>query len=411
MEIMHERCCGLDIHKQTIVACLIVRDEDGQPSRTLQTFGTTTRQLLSLADWLRQAGCTQVAMESTGSYWHPVYNLLEEQFTLVLVNALQVKKVPGRKSDVKDAEWIAELLRHGLLRGSFVPARPERELRELTRYRSSLVQERSAEVNRIQKVLEGANIKLASVATDVAGKSGRAMLAALVAGNDDPAYLASLARGRMQRKHDALEEALLGSVRDHQRLMLKLQLEHVDALDGLIENLSDEVEERLRRFTETMARLERIPGVGRRVAEIIVSEVGTDMGRFQTAGHLVSWAGLCPGLNESAGKNYSAKTPKGNNALKTVLVQAALAAGRTKNSYLSAHYRRLRARRGPQKAAIAVAHSLLIIVYHLLADPERTYQDLGPGYFDQRDKERRSRQLKARLEELGYTVTLEPIAA
>jgi transposase len=403
MDVLVERCCGLDVHKQSVVACRLLPG-----GKTIRTFPTTTRALRELADWLAEGGCTHVAMESTGSYWKPVYNLLEGRFVLLVVNTRHLKLIPGRKSDVKDAEWIADLLQHGLLRPSYIPSREERELRELTRYRDSLTAERSAEVNRIQKVLEGANIKLSSVASNTLGVSGRAMIEAIVAGLDDGNALAALAKGRLRDKRDALEEALTGLVQPHQRFMLAQQLGHVDELDRRIATLSAEIERRQAPFAPARDRLETIPGVGRRTAEVILAEVGTNIGRFQRAGQLASWAGLCPGLNESAGKNRSGRTPKGNRWLRTALVQAAHAAGRTQ-TYLGAQYRRLRARIGPAKATVAVAHSILVIVFHILRDAT-DYRDLGPAYFDQRHPDRTLKRLTRRIEELGYRVSIEPAA-
>jgi transposase len=368
-----------------------------------------TRGLLEMGDWLQAAGCTHIAMESTGSFWKPVYNLLEGSFALMLVNAQHLKAVPGRKTDVKDAEWIADLLRHGLLRPSFIPSRADRELRELTRYRTTLVQERASEVNRVQKVLEGANIKLASVASNVLGVSGRAMLEALVAGNEDPQELASLARGRLREKRLALEEALAGRVGAHQRFLLGVQLAHIDQLDATIEALGDEIEARLSAFNDAADRLMTIPGVGLRTAQVLLAEAGTDMSRFPTGAHLASWAAVCPGSHESAGKQMSGRTRKGSPWLKAVLVEAALAASRTK-TYLGTQYRRLAARRGARRAAMAVAHTILLIAYHLLKDGG-SYEDLGSDYFDQRNRQRAEKRLIRRLEGLGYTVALTPSTA
>ena len=409
MEVIYPRCCGLDIHKQQITACRIVPGEDGQPAKVVRTFGTMTADLLALADWLGAAGVTHVAMESTGVYWQPIYNLLEDQFTLLLVNARHIKAVPGRKTDVRDCEWLADLLRHGLLRPSFVPDRPQRELRELTRYRTSLVQERTAEVNRLQKTLEGANIKLGSVATNVLGVSGRQMVEGLIAGEADAAALADLAQGKLRAKRPELERALTGRVGPHQRFLLARQLAHLDFLDEQIAQVSAEIGERLRPFTAQMARLETIPGVGRRTAEVLVAEIGPDMSRFPSAAHLASWAGMCPGNNESAGKRRSGRTRKGSPWLRTTLVEAAQAAGRTKGTYLAAQFRRLAGRRGKKRAAVAVGHTILVIVYHLLRDGT-TYQDLGPQWFDTQDRRAVERRLCQRLEALGYKVTIEPAA-
>jgi transposase len=409
MDVRYERCCGLDIHKRVVVACLIVPGQGQGPRKELRSFGTETRGLLELAEWLAVNGCTAVAMESTGSYWKPLYNLLEGDYELLLVNTRHLKLVPGRKRDVKDAEWIADLLRHGLLQASFVPGRPERELRELTRYRTSLVRERAAEVNRIQKVLEGANIKLASVASDVMGVSGRAMLEAFVAGMEDAAELAQLARGRLREKREQLEQALVGLVGKHQRFMLARQLRHVDELEQLIAEVDEEIAARLRPFEEKLERLQTVPGVGRRLAEVILSEVGVDMRRFPTSGHLASWAGVCPGMNESAGKNRSGRTRKANPWLRSALVQAAQAASRSPG-FLGERFRRLIVRLGRNKAALAVAHSILVAIYRLLID-DVDYSDLGPHHFAQREREQTARRLTRRLEGLGYQVTVLPTAS
>lgn len=408
MEVVHERCCGLDVHKKVVVACLLTPGEGGRPERKLKSFGTTTRQLLALAEWLMAAGCTHVAMESTGSYWKPIYNLLEDQFELLLVNAQHVKAVPGRKSDVRDAEWIAQLLRHGLVRGSFVPARAARELRELVRYRTSLIRERSSEINRIQKILEGANIKLASVASNVVGISGRLMLEAMVGGVDDPGQIADLARGRLRHKIPALEEALAGRMTDTQRFMLAEQLRHLDDLDGSISRVSAQIAERLRPFEDIMERLATLPGIARRTAEIVVAEIGTDVTAFPSAGHLASWAGLCPGQDESAGKRRSGRTRKGNAWLRSALIESAQTVGRTK-THLGEQYHRIGARRGKRRAAVAVAHSLIIIIYHLLKSG-RPFEDLGYRYLDERQAARATQRYVRMLANLGYTVTLEPAA-
>jgi transposase len=407
MEVVYPRCCGLDIHKKIVVACLITPGPAGQPHKELRRFGTMTADLLALADWLGAAACTHVAMESTGVYWQPIYNLLEDRFTLLLVNAQHIKQVPGRKTDVRDCEWIADLLRHGLLRGSFVPDRPQRELRELTRYRTALVEERTAEVNRLQKTLEGANIKLAAVATNLLGRSGREMLEALVAGTTDAAELAALARGRLKAKRPQLEQALVGCVGPHQRFLVAEQLEHIDELDARIARVSAAIAERLRPFEPALGRLTTIPGVGQRTAEILLAELGPDLSRFPSAAHLASWAGMAPGNHESAGKRRSGKTRKGNPYVRRVLIEAAHAAGRTKTTYLAAQYHRLAARRGKKKAAVAVGHSILVRVYYLL-QRGTTYQELGGNYFDERDRQAVQRRLVRRLEDLGHQVTLEP---
>jgi transposase len=410
LDVIYERCCGLDVHKRTIAACLIVPAMSGASQREIRTFGTMTEDLLELTDWLAAAGCTHVAMESTGVYWKPIYNLLEATFTPLLVNARHIKSVPGRKTDVKDCEWIADLLRHGLLRGSFVPERPQRELRELGRYRTTLVQERSAEVSRLQKTLEGANIKLASVATDIMGKSGRQMLRALIEGSTDTSAMAQLAVGKLRAKIPQLERALRGCSGAHQRFLIAQQLAHIDFLEETIEQLSAEIAERMRPLEEALERLETIPGVGRRTAEAILVEIGADMSRFPTAGQLASWAGMCPGNNQSGGKRRGGKTSKGDPWLRAALVEAAHAAGRRRNTYLSAQYRRLASRRGKKRAAVAVGHTILVIAYHLL---ERScdYEELGGDYFDKRDRQFVERRLVRRLEGLGYKVSLDPVAA
>jgi transposase len=410
LDVIYERCCGLDVHKRSVAACLIVAGTHGEPRKEIRTFGTMTEDLLELSDWLAAAGCTHVAMESTGVYWKPIYNLLEGTFTPLLVNARHIKTVPGRKTDVKDCEWIADLLRHGLLRGSFVPERPQRELRELNRYRTTLVRERSAEVGRLQKTLEGANIKLASVATDIMGKSARQMLKALIDGSTDTSAMAQLAKGKLRAKIPQLERALRGCSGAHQRFLVAQQLAHIDFLEEIIERLSAEIAERMRPFGEAIERLETIPGVGRRTAEAILAEIGADMSRFPTYRHLASWAGMCPGNNQSGGKRRSSKTTKGDPWLRTALVEAAHAAGRTRNTYLSAQYRRLASRRGKKRAAVAVGHTILVIAYHLL---QRScgYEELGRDYFDKRDRQAVERRLVRRLEGLGYKVSLAPVAA
>jgi transposase len=410
LDVIYERCCGLDVHKRSVAACLIMPGTHGEPRKEIRTFGTMTEDLLELSDWLAAAGCTHVAMESTGVYWKPIYNLLEGAFTPLLVNARHIKSVPGRKTDVKDCEWIADLLRHGLLRGSFVPERPQRELRELNRYRTALVRERSAEVGRLHKTLEGANIKLASVATDIMGKSARQMLKALIAGSTDTSAMAQLARGKLRAKIPQLERALQGCSGAHQRFLIAQQLAHIDFLEETIERLSAEIAERMRPFGEAIERLETIPGVGRRTAEAILAEIGPDMSRFPTYRHLASWAGMCPGNDQSGGKRRSGKTTKGNPWLRAALVEAAHAAGRTRNTYLSAQYRRLASRRGKKKAAVAVGHTVLVISYCLL-ERSCSYEELGSDYFDKRDRQAVERRLVRRLEGLGYKVSLDPVAA
>ena len=408
MEALHSCCCGLDVHKDSVTACLIRPATAGEPAKEIRTFGTTTEELLALADWLHAAGCTHVAMESTGVYWRPIYNLLEGQLELLVVNAAHIKRVPGRKTDVSDSEWLADLLRHGLVRASFIPDRPQRELRDLTRTRTALIDERSAATRRLQKVLEDANLKLAGVATDVRGVSGRAILAALLSGTTEPAILAELARGRLRRKRAELEQALRGRLRDHHRLLLATHLEHIDFLDESIARLSLEIAERLGPAEPALARLETIPGVGRRTAEVIAAEVGLDMARFPSAGHLASWAGMCPGSYESAGKRTGGKTRKGSKWLRRALTEAARAAARKKGTYLADQYRRLAARRGPNKAAVAVGHTNLTTAYYLLSRGD-TYRDLPPTYLEERLRARARQRAIDQLERLGYSVTITPI--
>lgn len=405
MDVVYERCAGLDIHRDTVVASVIT-----PTGRELRTFGTVTDELLALADWLLGLGVTHVAMESTGIYWKPIHNLLEgTDLELLVVNARHIKAVPGRKTDVRDAEWIADLLRHGLLRGSYIPDRPQRELRELVRYRRRLIEERSREAERLHKTLEGANVKLGAVASNILGVSGRAMLDALVGGRDDPEALAALAVGRLRDKHVRLVAALHGLVGPHQRRLLATQLRHIDFLDAEIGGLSAEIEERMRPFDPAIELADTIPGVGRRTAEAILAEIGTDMGRFPSDRHLASWARICPGTDESAGKRKSGAIGPGNTWLRSALVEAAHAAARTKGTYFAAQYRRIAARRGAKRAAVAVGHSILVALYHMLRDGV-TYEDLGPLYFDERDRRATVGRSVRRLEALGYRVTLEPAA-
>jgi len=406
MDVVHTHCAGLDVHKKTVVASITVPDGNkGLPKET-HTFGTMTSDLLALWDWLMEQGVTHVAMESTGEYWKPVFNILENNFEVLLVNAQHVKAVPGHKTDVKDSEWLADLLRHGLLKASFVPPLGQRELRELTRYRSTFVREQATLVNRVQKVLESANIKLASVAWDVMGVSGRAMLKAIIAGQASPAEMAELAQKRMREKRDLLAKALEGQVKPHHRFVLTELLCQIDNLDETIERFNQQVEDYCRPFEEAVVLLDTIPGIGREVAEIIVSEIGIDMGRLPTEDHLASWAGVAPGNNESAGKRRSGKTPKGNKALSTALNQAAHAAAHTKNTYLSAQYRRLAARQGKKKAIVALEHTILVIAYYLIKRKE-PYRELGGDYFDKRRPEATVNRLVMRLEKLDYSVSLQ----
>ncbi|MEZ4613047.1 MAG: IS110 family transposase [Caldilineaceae bacterium] len=435
MEIVYPRCAGLDVHKKTVVACRVA-PRGKQRHREVRSFGTTVRELLALQDWLHEWGITHVAMESTGEYWRPIYNVLEGHFELLLVNAQHVKQVPGRKTDVKDAEWLADLLRHGLLKASYVPEKEQRELRDLTRYRIKLVQQRAQVVNRLQKVLEGTGIKLSSVVSSIVGVSGRAMLDALIAGETDSARLAELARGRLKSKQGALEAALEGQMDDHHRFMLTHELALFDFLSAQIEQMNERIEMQMTAMdattppeppaapdpdaaphaeheendeppslshAEAVALLDTIPGVDQQVAEIIVAELGTDMTRFPTARHAAAWAGVAPGHNESAGKRRSGQSRRGNRWLRAALAQAAWAASHTKDTYLAAQFHRLAARRGKKRAIVAVGHSILVIAYHMLRK-RQPYRELGHDFFDQRKRDTTVRHLIRRLEKLGVEV-------
>lgn len=399
MDVIYSQIAGLDIGKrQTVV---YVRTPSMEVTRS---FGMMSEDLLGLSDWLHECGVKQVAMESTGVYWKPIYNLLEgDGFELWLVNARDFRAVPGRKTDVQDAQWLGDLLRHGLLRRSFVPPRELRELRELVRYRRSLIEERTREFNRLEKVLEGANIKLGAVVSKLTGKSVRAMLRAMVDGESDPEKLAALAQGRLRQKHTQLVQALRGLVGEHQRFLLKEQLGHLSELDERISRLSAEVEERLRPFEAELERLQSIPGIGPTIAQELAAEVGLDMSRFASPQQLAAWAKLAPGNNESAGKRKHGRTGHGNRYLRAALVEAAHAVARKGGTYLHAQYHRLAARRGAKRAAIAVAHSILTIAYHLLTR-KTLYQDLGANYFDERKEQQVVRRLQRRLKRLGYQV-------
>jgi transposase len=406
MHIMHERCAGLDVHKKTVVACVLTPDGQGGWGQEVRTFGTMTVDLLALSDGLLACGCTHVAIESTGDYWKPVFNILEGTCEVLLVNAQHVKAVPGRKTDVKDAAWLAELLQHGLWRASFIPPVAQRELRDLTRYRSTFSQARVTLINRVQKLLEEANIKLAAVASDIMGVSGRAILAALLTGHVDPQALAELAKGRLRSTRDQLASALEGRVKPHHRFVLTELLSQIDSLDETIARFEAQIQAICGPFEEAVALLDTIPGVARRPAEMIVAEIGTDMTRFPSADHLASWAGVAPGNHESAGKQASGKTRKGNRFLRTTLVQAAHAAARTRGTYLNAQYRRLAARRGKKRAILAVAHSMLVMAYYMIQRRE-PYHDAGADFFDRLQPEDTARRLVKRPETLGYLVTLQ----
>ena len=406
MQVLYTHCAGLDVHKKTIVACLLTPHPAGGWHTEFQTFATMTLDLLRLADWLLTRGCTHVAIESTGEYWKPVFNILEDQVEVLLVNAAHVKNVPGRKTDVRDSQWLAELLQHGLLRPSFIPPPAIREVRELTRHRSNFVRERATLVNRVQKVLESANIKLGCVASDVLGVSGRAMLEAIVGRETDASVMAELAKGRMRSKRHQLAQALEGRVRPHHRFVLTELLCQIDSFDETIARFDEQIEQACAPFSQAITRLDTIPGVGRETAEVIVAEIGIDMQRFPSANHLAAWAGVAPGNHESAGKRLTGWRRQGNQALRKALVQAAHAAAHTKETFLAAQYQRLARRRGKKRALIAVAHTILVIAYHLIAREEE-YHELGGDYFDRQRPEATAKRLTHRLEKLGYHVILQ----
>lgn len=414
MRAIYERVAGLDIHKKVIVACVRVLLGNGDSRVEKRNFGAMTADLLALSDWLLSHEVSHVAMESTGEYWKPVFNILENNFEVMIVNAQHISKVPGRKTDQSDAEWIAELMQYGLLKASFVPPQGQRELRELTRYRATFVRERATLSNRVQKVLESANIKLGNVASNVLGVSGRAMLNALIEGQATPSQMAELAKGRLREKREELIQALEGRVKAHHRFVLAELLCQIDNLEEAIARFDKQVEEYCRPFEDAVSLLDTIPGVGRETAENIVSEIGTDMSRFPSADHLASWAGVSPGNNESAGKRRSGRTRPGNKPLRAALNQAAHAVAHTQDTYLAAQYHRLAARRGKKKAVVAVMHSILVIAYHLI-QRHKPYQELGGDYFDKQKPEATAKRLVKHLERLGYQVSLQsaplPVAA
>jgi len=411
MQTLVERGCGLDVHQSTVVACLLIVLKNGTVHKNMRTFGTTTRELLSLRAWLLSEGCTHVAMESTGVYWKPVYAILEGgALEIVVANAHHVKKVPGRKTDVKDAEWIADLLCHGLLRSSFVPPKPIRELRDLTRYRRKLVESQTAERNRLLKLLETSNIKLASVATDVFGVSGRLMLRALIEGKATTQEMANLAQKKLRKKIPELEPALEGKLEEHHRFLLRLQLDRLEAAEADLAVLEQRIQQKLQPYEAQVTLLDEIPGVDWTLAGVIIAELGVDMKVFENVSHLASWAGISPGNNESAGKRKSSRIPKGNVYLKTGLVEAATAAARTKGTYLPDKFYRLKAGLGYKRAVVAVAHKILVAIYHMLSH-RVCYNELGDLYLDKLNKHHLTRNLVHRLERLGYTVKLEQKAA
>ena len=428
MQVTHRHCAGIDVHKKTVVVCCLREADNGTLKRETRSFGTVTSELLRMGEWLATEGISQVAMESTGEYWKPVYNVLESSFEVMVVNSHHFKQVPGRKTDVKDAEWLAELLRHGLVRGSLIPPLPQRDLRDLTRQRTTLIRDRASVINRLQKVLEWANIKLASVVRDISGVSARAMLKAMVAGTTSPQALANLAKGRLCGKQAELAQALNGQVRDHHRFLMQTHLEQLEFLDQQVARFDQHIEQLIETqslatnatsatnasavqpcsWQQAMTLLDTIPGVARQSAELLLAEVGVEMHRFPSAAHLCKWAGVCPGNHESAGKQSSGKTPPSNRWLRGMLVQMANAAVRCKSSYFATVYRRIAARRGHKRAILAVAHRLLIAIYHMLKQrqPYRDYQATPTG---QQAKQQRLKQLQKRVEALGYQVQLVPL--
>lgn len=410
MEVLYRSACGMDVHKKTVTACVAVSGANGPARRETRTFSTMTGDLLAMSDWLSEQGVTHIAMESTGVYWKPIYQLLEGVFTVLLVNAMHVKRVPGRKTDVSDAEWLADLLRHGLLSASFIPPMEIRELREWTRLRKQLVRDRASAVNRVQKLLESMNIKLASVATDVFGVSGRAMLSALAQGERDAERLADLAVGRLVAKRAELIRALTGRVTPNGRRLLAVQMTHIEHLEASIDQCEQSIEALTRPFDEAVARLCTIPGVSTTTASEIVAAIGVDMSRFADAHHLASWAGMCPGSDESAGKRRSGKTRKGSPWLRAALTESAWAASHTKKTYLSAYYRRLATRRGSKRALVALGHTILVIAYHILRDGS-VYRELGADFHDRLREPQIVKRLAKRIESLGYVVSVSPSAA
>lgn len=410
MDAIVECCAGLDVHQATVVACVNSGPSNKRSRKEVRTFGTTRAALEEMQDWLTACGCTLVAMESTGIYWHPVYAALEGHFELIVGNAQHIKNVPGRKTDVKDCEWISDLARHGLIARSFVPPRPIRDLRDLTRYRRKLSQAQASERNRLIKLLESANIKLSGLISDVFGVSGQAMLLALIEGEETPAEMAQHARKRMRRKLDALAQALNGRIDEHHRFLLRMQFERIKAAEADLERIDARLREKLVPYADPLRRLMTIPGVNWITAATIIAEIGVDMNAFLTAAHLASWTGICPGNHQSAGKQKTGKVRKGNVHLKTALVTAAVAVAKTRGSYLGEKHRRLRARRGEMRAHVAIAHKILVAAYHILASGSE-YRDLGPGYLDQIDQRRTAGQLARRLRDLGYEVDIKPKAA
>jgi transposase len=408
MQVMHSRCAGLDVHKASVVACVMITAHDGQVRAEVRSYGTMTADLLELGDWLKGHQVTHAAMESTGSYGKPVYNLLEGQMELLVVNAQHIKAVPGRKTDIKDAEWIADLLRHGLLRGSFIPDKPQREWRELVRHRSNLVARRAQSVNELQRTLESTNLKLANVVSDITGVSATDMLQAILAGQTEPQVLAEMARGKMKQKKELLQQALKGKVEEHHRLILSQLLADIANYEEQVTEVGTLIAQRLASQQELLDRLDGIPGVNQRVAEVIAAEVGTDVKRFPTAAHLISWAGICPGNNQSGGKRRNGHIKPGNRSLRAAIVEAANAASHKKDCYLATLYRRLAAKRGKKRALIAVARTILQSAYYMIGRGS-AYRELGADYFERRDPEGLAKRLAKRIEKLGFTVSLQAL--